>query len=88
MALVDHPTLNQLEPKKTAKKTVVGSSQPDQIPCPKCKTGTILKGKTAYGCSAYKAGCDFVYSFENIKKKAKGLPLTTELVLEILQKPL
>ena len=77
----------KLEPKKTAKKTITPTSQQDQIPCPKCKKGTVLKGKTAYGCSAYKAGCDFVYSFENIKKKATGLPLTKELVLEILQKP-
>ena len=57
---------------------------PSRIPCPKCNKGTILKGKTAYGCSDYKNGCDFVFSFENIKKIANGKPLTKELVLEII----
>ena len=46
----------------------------------------ILKGKTAYGCSEYKTGCDFVFTFENIKKIANGKPLTKELVLNIISK--
>ena len=37
--------------------------------CPKCKTGKILKGKTAYGCSEYKKGCHFVIHFEQFHKK-------------------
>ncbi len=32
--------------------------------CPKCKKGTMLKGKTAYGCSEYKSGCNFKVMFE------------------------
>lgn len=44
----------KLEPKQTLKPQIkVGD------PCPKCKTGRILKGKTAFGCSNYKTGCDF-----------------------------
>ena len=31
--------------------------------CPKCNQGTIIKGRTAYGCSNYKLGCDFRRSF-------------------------
>lgn len=27
--------------------------------CPICKKGTLLRGKTAYGCSEYKTGCTF-----------------------------
>ena len=27
--------------------------------CPKCGKGRILRGKTAYGCSRWKEGCDF-----------------------------
>ena len=56
----------------------------DKISCPRCKKGTILKGKKAYGCSEYKNGCDFVYTFQNIKKIANGQPLTKELVLKII----
>jgi len=37
--------------------------------CPKCKTGKILKGKSAYGCSEYKTGCHFVILFEQFGKK-------------------
>ncbi len=53
-------------------------------PCPKCKTGTIIKGKTAYGCSRWKLGCDFRFSFDEIRNRAKGKALTKELVLAIL----
>src|SRR5690606_33830215 len=58
----------------------------ETITCPKCKKGTVLKGKTAYGCSEYKTGCDFLFTFENIKNIANGKPLTKELVLEIISK--
>ncbi|MDP5092306.1 MAG: DNA topoisomerase 3 [Polaribacter sp.] len=68
---------------KSVISSAVEKSQ-DKIPCPKCQNGTILKGKTAYGCSEYKNGCDFLFPFENIKKIANGKPLTRELVLEII----
>jgi len=77
----------KLEPKLKTTTSSTGEKTPDTIPCPKCKTGTILKGKTAYGCSAYKAGCDFVFTFEDIKKIANGKTLTKELVLQILTLP-
>ena len=57
----------------------------DTISCPKCKKGTILKGKTTYGCSAYKEDCDFRFSFDMIREKANGKPLTKALVLQILR---
>jgi DNA topoisomerase-3 len=31
--------------------------------CPKCKKGTIIKGKSAFGCNRYKEGCDFRITF-------------------------
>ena len=33
-------------------------------PCPLCGQGTIIKGKTAYGCSRWKEGCTFRKPFE------------------------
>ena len=76
----------KLEPKKELEKPQKNTetSSASKIPCPKCKTGTVLKGKTAYGCSNYKNGCDFIFTFENIKKIANGKPLTKDLVLEII----
>jgi DNA topoisomerase-3 len=53
-------------------------------PCPKCKVGTIIKGKTAYGCSRWKSGCDFRFNFDDIRNRAQGQKLTRELVLRIL----
>ena len=31
--------------------------------CPKCTNGELIKGNKAYGCSNYKAGCNFVLPF-------------------------
>ncbi len=67
-----------LEAKKQEKKI------PDTLSCPKCKKGSVIKGKSAYGCSEYKNGCDFRCSFEDIKTKAADRPLTKELVFSIL----
>jgi len=64
-----------LEPKKT------NNTNPS---CPKCKKGTLLKGKSAYGCSAYKNGCDFTFSFKSIRESANGKTLTKELVYAII----
>ncbi|MDC1464691.1 DNA topoisomerase 3 [Polaribacter sp.] len=69
---------------KLEAKKVATAAASEKINCPKCKTGKVLKGKTGYGCSAYKTGCNFVFTFDNIKKIANGKPLTKELVLEII----
>ncbi|WP_296637280.1 type IA DNA topoisomerase [Polaribacter sp.] len=74
----------KLEPKLKPTKETNKSTVSDKIKCPKCSTGNILKGKTAYGCSNYKSGCNFVFSFDNIKKIANGKPLTKELVIKII----
>ncbi len=47
-----------------AKKSALDETKPGI--CPICKKGTILKGKTAYGCSEYKNGCTFRLPFENV----------------------
>ncbi len=79
----------KLEPKKTEITSSLQNSDTarnnqEKIPCPKCKKGTILKGKEAYGCSNYRQGCDFTFSFKKIKEIANGKSLTKELVLQII----
>jgi DNA topoisomerase-3 len=69
-----------LEPKKTLAKAL-----PDELICPKCKKGTVLKGKTAYGCSNYKLGCDFKVPFDVVRAKLKDQKPTKELVYTILK---
>lgn len=68
----------KLEPKK------ISTLSTSIISCPKCKKGAVLRGKNAYGCSHYKEGCNFVFTFEKVKEIANGKPLTKELVLEII----
>ncbi len=43
---------------KRAKKIVEGMA------CPKCGKGVVIKGKTAYGCSNWKTGCDWRAPFK------------------------
>lgn len=52
-------------PKKTAAKST--ASADDSIigtTCPVCGKGTIIKGKTAYGCSNWKNGCTYRVAFK------------------------
>lgn len=37
----------------------------DQIKCPKCGKGHLLKGRSAYGCSMYASGCDMRLPFDS-----------------------
>ncbi|OBQ54639.1 DNA topoisomerase 3 [Tamlana sp. s12] len=73
----------KLEPKKTSAKAPPKPSS-DELMCPKCKKGTVLKGKTAYGCSAYKTGCDFKMTFEDVRSAMNGQKPTKALVHQIL----
>ncbi len=36
----------------------------EEITCPKCGSGHLLKGHTAYGCSRFKEGCDLRLPFK------------------------
>lgn len=69
----------KLEPKQAKTK-----AKPEELVCPKCKQGKVIKGKTAYGCSAYKSGCDFKVSFDVVRQKINGKTPTKALVHGIL----
>ncbi len=58
------------EAPKDAKSAKSSKKESEELLCPKCKAGKILKGKTAYGCSNYKNGCHFKIDFVNFEKKA------------------
>ena len=49
------------KPATVARDTVSANCPPT---CPICGKGTLLRGKTAYGCSEYKSGCTFRLSYE------------------------
>ncbi|MES2593374.1 MAG: DNA topoisomerase 3 [Bacteroidota bacterium] len=57
------------------------SVKTDVIVCPKCKKGNALKGKSAFGCSNFKNGCDFRVPFELMNKK-----LSESQILTLIEK--
>lgn len=69
---VDQRAHEPVAKSKSAKKTTDGSQRAKRvvvkslsdIKCPLCGQGTLLKGRTAYGCSCYASGCALKLSFE------------------------
>ena len=57
--------------KKTEKeiKIKTPSEVKEKIICPKCKKGEVIQGKQAWGCTAYRNGCDFRLPFDYSGKK-------------------
>ena len=65
-------------------KEKVEQPKEGKLICPKCKTGEIIKGQSAFGCNRWKEGCDFKMSFDEIRQKAAGKEMTKTLVRSIL----
>ena len=76
--------LSLIPPKAKMPATAKKQTPKSKMICPKCKAGEILKGKTAYGCSAWKSGCDFRYPFDVLIQKMGKRKPTTSLVKTIL----
>ena len=57
------------EPADKAKATSLPSGEASSLvgqPCPVCGQGTIIKGKTAYGCSRWNEGCTYRKPFTEL----------------------
>lgn len=63
--------------KQSTKRISTNDIVPDDIICPKCRKGKILKGKTAFGCGEYKSGCNFKILFEQFGKKLNDKQIFT-----------
>lgn len=57
------PRVKKSQTKEKKEESIEGKA------CPKCGKGIILKGKTAYGCSRWKEGCDFRQPFATTEEK-------------------
>ncbi len=66
------------ENKKKAEIAKEKSSQ--KLVCPKCGKGDILKGKSAYGCSEWKSGCDFRILFTDLKDKYQSETVNAQVL--------
>ncbi len=60
----EKPEAKKKERKPREKTTIIW----EETKCPKCKSSTLMKGKTAIGCSDFK-NCGFKISFEIFGKK-------------------
>ncbi len=79
----------KFEPKKGGNtKKIAKNNDIGDLICPSCKKGTLLKGKTAYGCSEYKNGCSYLLTFEEVQKKAQNIPITKSLIYKIINNQL
>ena len=58
------PKVKASKPRKPAIKSV------EEIECPICGKGHLIKGNSAYGCSEYKNGCTFRLQFSYLKENA------------------
>ena len=75
-------------PKKSAKKASntgenkKAPSKPaikklEQITCPQCGTGHLIKGRSAYGCSRFREGCDMLLKFDEYSAELTPAKLNT-----------
>lgn len=58
---------SKLKQEADTSKTETKKLEP--LVCPLCKKGTVLKGKAAFGCSEWKAGCPFRLTFDELGKE-------------------
>lgn len=69
------------ETKEKKKRAPKKDIKIEELNCPKCKKGHFLKGKTAYGCSNYKNGCQVIIPFVFMGKK-----LTPKQLFDLITK--
>ena len=72
--------------KPNTKKGTTNKKTADEMTCPRCQKGKVVKGKTAYGCSNWKSGCDFKISFAKIREAIGTRPVTKAAVVAVLTK--
>ena len=88
-------TQQDKEKAKSKKATATDSDKPkkeraprirklEQIVCPVCGKGHIVKGRTAYGCSEYATGCTFRLSFDTCP--GDSTPATVNKAIKKLSK--
>jgi len=68
-----------IDKEKAVAHTTAATKKPLLL-CPICHRGTILRGKTAYGCSEYKNGCHFRLDYTTY-----GKDLSDEELYKVIQ---
>ncbi len=58
----------------------------EEITCPLCGKGHLLKGRTAYGCSEFKNGCTLILPFSDYPEDLTPAKLSTQIRKAFSQK--
>lgn len=66
-----------------AEETKKEEAKPEVLTCPKCGEGTMLRGKSAYGCSKFREGCKFVVPFQVLESDYKTDQLTNAILAKL-----
>lgn len=74
-------TTKEAKPKGPKKPRTPAVRKFEQVECPICGKGHILKGKTAFGCSRFREGCSLRLNFEQYPED-----LTPAKLKKLLQK--
>lgn len=62
--VIEYDTKPVKKTKTAAKPRAPRLKSIEEIECPKCGRGHLLKGRTAFGCSCFREGCDLRLPFE------------------------
>jgi DNA topoisomerase-3 len=65
-------------------KNITITDKLNTLICPKCKTGILLKGNTAWGCSRFREDCKFVIPFDVLQKQYNTTDLTDKIVKSLI----
>ena len=65
VAPVEEKKTSAAKTNKAVKPRAPRTTKLEQVECPVCGNGHIIKGRTAYGCSRYADGCQFRLSFDD-----------------------
>lgn len=71
------------KPKRVRKPSVKSL---EQIECPECGSGHIIKGKTAYGCSRFREGCPLRLNFTDYPDTLTPARLSTAIKKQFKKK--
>lgn len=77
--------LNEVGQIEFEAKEETSQSNSDELSCPRCKKGIVIKGKTAYGCSNWRKDCDYKVEFQWLKNELRDKVKTKEAVWELLK---
>ena len=64
VVVADPPAAPQPARRRAPRKAKAPDAPVEGMACPACGKGTVIRGKTAYGCSRWREGCTWRHPFD------------------------